>query len=171
MKRRFSSLIKRVVSGLSAAVMMLGSLAPAIAYAQDTKEYAHKINLFDIQLTGGADYSAAFKDDNAKDDTQAIDGYVWTASNSNSGHKFIYTVDFSLSGQGIGDNDKDLIKERFVEIHIPAHILRLKGQDKAGGSGETKKYGDVIELSVPKASDVSKVPQYDASGNPVTDVQ
>jgi len=171
MKRRFSSLIKRVVSGLSAAVMMLGSLAPAIAYAQDTQEYAHKINLFDIQLTGGADYSAAFKDDNAKDDTQAIDGYVWTASNSNSGHKFIYTVDFSLSGQGIGDNDNDLIKERFVEIHIPAHILRLKGQDKAGGSGETKKYGDVIELSVPKASDVSKVPQYDASGNPVTDEQ
>lgn len=171
MKRRFSSLIKRVVSGLSAAVMMLGSLAPAIAYAQDTQEYAHKINLFEIQLTGGADYSAAFKDDNAKDDTQAIDGYVWTASNSNSGHKFIYTVDFSLSGQGIGDNDNDLIKERFVEIHIPAHILRLKGQDKAGGSGETKKYGDVIELSVPKASDVSKVPQYDASGNPVTDEQ
>lgn len=171
MKRRFSSLIKRVVSGLSAAVMMLGSLAPAIAYAQDTQEYAHKINLFDIQLTGGADYSAAFKDDNAKDDTQAIDGYVWTASNSNSGHKFIYTVDFSLSGQGIGNNDNDLIKERFVEIHIPAHILRLKGQDKAGGSGETKKYGDVIELSVPKASDVSKVPQYDASGNPVTDEQ
>jgi hypothetical protein len=61
MKRRFSSLIKRVVSGLSAAVMMLGSLAPAIAYAQDTKEYAHKINLFDIQLTGGADYSSEFK--------------------------------------------------------------------------------------------------------------
>ncbi|MBQ4247881.1 MAG: hypothetical protein II703_04755, partial [Ruminococcus sp.] len=171
MKRRFSSLIKRVVSGLSAAVMMLGSLAPAIAYAQDTQEYAHKINLFEIQLTGGADYSSEFKDENAKKTTAPIDGYVWSAANSNSGHKFIYTVDFSLSGQGIGDNDKDLIKERFVEIHIPAHILRLKGQDKAGGSGETKKYGDVIELSVPKASDVSKVPQYDASGNPVTDEQ
>ena len=171
MKRRFSSLIKRVVSGLSAAVMMLGSLAPAIAYAQATQEYAHKINLFEIQLTGGADYSSEFKDENAKKTTAPIDGYVWSAANSNSGHKFIYTVDFSLSGQGIGDNDKDLIKERFVEIHIPAHILRLKGQDKAGGSGETKKYGDVIELSVPKASDVSKVPQYDASGNPVTDEQ
>ena len=171
MKRRFNSLIKRVVSGLSAAVMMLGSLAPAIAYAQDTQEYAHKINLFEIQLTGGADYSSEFKDENAKKTTAPIDGYVWSAANSNSGHKFIYTVDFSLSGQGIGDNDKDLIKERFVEIHIPAHILRLKGQDKAGGSGETKKYGDVIELSVPKASDVSKVPQYDASGNPVTDEQ
>ncbi len=169
MRKRINSLIMRAVSVLSAAALFFGSAAELISHAADTHQYAHTINLFDIQLTGGADYSAAFKDDNAKDDTQAIDGYVWTASNSNSGHKFIYTVNFSLSGQGIGDNQTDLIKERFVEIHIPAHILRLKGQTQAGGSDAKKKYADEIELSVPKASDVSKVPVYDASGNKVID--
>ena len=169
MRNRFVSLIKHILSGLSAAAMMFSNAAPMVTFADDTIEYAHTINLFEIKLTGGADYSATFKDDNAKDDTAAIDGYVWSAPNSNSGHKFIYTVDFSLSGQGISNNNTNLIKEGFVEIHIPAHILRLKGQDKAGGSGDEKKYGDAIELSVPKASDVAKVPVYDDSGKPVTD--
>jgi len=169
MRNRFVSLIKHIVSGLSAAAMMFSNAAPMVTFADDTIEYAHTINLFEIKLTGGADYSATFKDDNAKDNAPAIDGYVWSAPNSNSGHKFIYTVDFSLSGQGISNNNTDLIKEGFVEIHIPAHILRLKGQDKAGGSGDEKKYGDAIELSVPKASDVAKVPVYDDSGEPVTD--
>ncbi|MBQ8965501.1 SpaA isopeptide-forming pilin-related protein [Ruminococcus sp.] len=172
MRNRFNSLIKRIVSGLSAAAMLIGNAAPIASFADEPIEYAHTINLFDIQLTGGADYSSAFKDDNAKDETAEIkDGYVWTASNSNSGHKFIYSVDFSLSGQGIGDNDTELIKERFVEIHIPAHILRLKGQTEAGGSDAEKKYGDVIELSVPKASDVPKVPLYDDNGVPVKDAE
>lgn len=171
MKNKFNSLIKRVVSGLSAAAMIIGNFTPMASSADEAIEYAHTINLFDIQLTGGADYSSAFKDNNAKDDTGEIDGYVWTAPNSNSGHKFIYSVDFSLSGQGIGDNDTELIKEGFVEIHIPAHILRLKEQTEAGGSDAEKKYGDVIELSVPKASDVSKVPLCDANGDPVKDAE
>lgn len=169
MRNRFNSLIKRIVSSLSAAAMLIGNAAPIVSFADEPIEYAHTINLFDIQLTGGADYFSEFKDDNAKDETAGIDGYVWTASNSNSGHKFIYSVDFSLSGQGISNNANDLIKERFVEIHIPAHILRLKGQTEAGGSEETKKYGDAIEVSVPKASDVSRVPLYDVNGDPVKD--
>ena len=43
MRNRFNSLIKRIVSSLSAAAMLIGNAAPIASFADEPIEYAHTI--------------------------------------------------------------------------------------------------------------------------------
>lgn len=153
-----SKLFKRIVSGMSAAVMMATNALPFVpasilASAEDTPAAAHTINVFDINLKSGADcYSTYTPDDPSGTGVTTLNGdgngvYVWQADNSNSGHKFVYNIKLSISGEGNSDNG-EMTDTEFIKIRIPEHILKFSSSSSA--SGDT----DTVEMPVPKIDQI-----------------
>ena len=146
MKNKFNGFIKRVVSGLSAIAMMTSSIMP-ITPLTASAEAAHTINVFDIDIRAGADYYHSYTpDDSAGTGVPSLnDVYVWQADNSNAGHKFVYNIKLSISGEGNSD-DGEMTDEGFIKIRIPEHILKYANSDTATG--------DTVEMPVPKIDQI-----------------
>lgn len=147
---------KRILSGLSAFAMLTANLLPLAPIGAKAAQAAHTINVFDINIRQGAVRYDTYKPDDVADSgTASFDNvYVWKADSSNEGHKFVYNIKFSVSGEGTGndetddDNIKKAVGEGFINIRVPAHILKYKGDDtvKADNSGV---YPDEAEMPVP----------------------
>ena len=68
---------------------------------------------------------------------------VWQADSPVEGHKYIYNIKFSVSGEGATDQKptdmsdekyaeaREAVGAGFVKISVPAHILKLKDQSKS----------------------------------------
>ena len=148
----FKKLTKRIISGLSALAMLTSSalsLVPITAGADADADAAHTINVFDIDIKAGADHYSTYTPDDPSDTGVTVlnDVYVWQADKANEGHKFVYNIKLSISGEG-NDDSGEMTKKGFIEIRIPEHILKFKGTDSAlamlGGT-----YSDTAELPVP----------------------
>ena len=121
---------KRILSGLSAFAMLTANLLPLAPIGAKAAQAAHTINVFDINIRQGAVRYDTYKPDDVADNgTASFDNvYVWKADSSNEGHKFVYNIKFSVSGEGTGndetDNDdiKKAVGEGFINIRVPAHI-------------------------------------------------
>lgn len=147
---------KRILSGLSAFAMLTANLLPLAPIGAKAAQAAHTINVFDINIRQGAVRYDTYKPDDVADSgTASFDNvYVWKADSSNEGHKFVYNIKFSVSGEGTGndetddDNIKKAVGEGFINIRVPAHILKYKGDNtvKADDSGV---YPDEAEMPVP----------------------
>ncbi|MBP1536459.1 MAG: BspA family leucine-rich repeat surface protein [Ruminococcus sp.] len=147
---------KRILSGLSAFAMLTANLLPLAPIGAKAAQAAHTINVFDINIRQGAVRYDTYKPDDVADNgTASFDNvYVWKADSSNEGHKFVYNIKFSVSGEGTGndetddDNIKKAVGEGFINIRVPAHILKYKGDNtvKADDSGV---YPDEAEMPVP----------------------
>lgn len=96
------------------------------AYAQENTNGKNTIEAFSIQMAKGAS-----KQDDGK--------YVWNASTTYPNHRFVYRINFALSG--IGD-----IAPGDIQITIPKTILKDRNGNVA----------DSIELSVPTEEDAQK---------------
>ena len=146
MRNKFNGIIKRVVSGLSAIAMMTSNIMP-FAPLTASAEAAHTINVFDIDLKAGADYYSTYSPDNPAGGGQSsLDSvYVWQADSSNAGHKFVYNIKLSISGEGNSDNG-EMTDEGFIKIRIPEHILRFSNSSSATG--------DTVEMPVPKIDQI-----------------
>ncbi|MCR5479514.1 MAG: hypothetical protein K6F27_06605 [Ruminococcus sp.] len=147
---------KRILSGLSAFAMLTANLLPLAPIGAKAAQAAHTINVFDINIRQGAVRYDTYKpDDVADSSTASFDNvYVWKADSSNEGHKFVYNIKFSVSGEGTSNDETDdddikkAVGEGFINIRVPAHILKYKGDDtvKADDSGV---YPDEAEMLVP----------------------
>lgn len=147
MRNKFNGIIKRVVSGLSAIAMMTSNIMP-FAPLTASAEAAHTINVFDIDLKAGADYYSTYSPDNPAGGGQSsLDSvYVWQADSSNAGHKFVYNIKLSISGEGNSDNG-EMTDEGFIKIRIPEHILRFSNSSATGDT-------DTVEMPVPKIDQI-----------------
>lgn len=148
MRNKFNGIIKRVVSGLSAIAMMTSNIMP-FAPLTASAEAAHTINVFDIDLKAGADYYSTYSPDNPAGGGQSsLDSvYVWQADSSNAGHKFVYNIKLSISGEG-NSNNGEMTDEGFIKIRIPEHILRFSNSSSATGDTDT------VEMPVPKIDQI-----------------
>lgn len=160
-------LFKRILSAACAASMFTSSFAMLPAYSEDP-DYAHTVPVFDIDVKTGADYDPS------------TGKYIWEADDAASGHKFVYNIKFSISGEGAEVRDtsgmspdeiaryeaaRDAASEEgFVELRIPAHILKFRGQTKAGVAVDGV-FPDEIEMPVPEYSQVPY--KIDENGNKV----
>lgn len=111
--------LKRTVSVIAVVAMAVSLMTPAIAAAADTTEIQkEKIESFTGTLVRGASLQ---------------DGkYVWTPSSDADEHRFVFRVDYSMSGV------KEL-EPGAIKIWIPKTILK----DRSG------KYADYMDLSIP----------------------
>lgn len=129
----------RILSNACAAALLLNSLLPALPAAADNEAAAHTVNVFGITIKSGADYYTNYS---GIDDPNV---YVWKADQPNEGHKFVYNIKFSISGEGTADDEtstsaeKEATSNGFIEIRIPKHILK----DASGA------FSDEAELPVP----------------------
>ena len=148
MRNKFNGIIKRVVSGLSAIAMMTSNIMP-FAPLTASAEAAHTINVFDIDLKAGADYYSTYSPDNPAGGGQSsLDSvYVWQADSSNAGHKFVYNIKLSISGEG-NSNNGEMTDKGFIKIRIPEHILRFNNSSSATGDTDT------VEMPVPKIDQI-----------------
>ncbi|MBR4224260.1 MAG: BspA family leucine-rich repeat surface protein [Oscillospiraceae bacterium] len=111
----------------------------------DGTNYAHTVNLFDIDLKTGAEYYQTYIPTDPKDPSTSLsDAYVWKADQSNEGHKFVFNIKVSISGEGNSDT-VELTDQRFIQIRIPAHILKFKDTTDTSAP-------DTLEMPVPDAS-------------------
>lgn len=148
MKNRIKGIIKRVVSGLSAAAMMAGNIFPAVPITASA-EAAHTINVFDINLKSGADYYSTYTPDDPTEGTGSLsNAYVWQADSSNAGHKFVYNIKLSISGVGNSGTGEEATKENFIKIRIPEHILKFSEHSTAAEPADT------VEMPVPNISQI-----------------
>ena len=145
-KNKYSRIIKRIVSSLS-AIAVLASNTMLFTPLTASAEAAHTINVFDIDIKAGANYYSTYLPDNVSSEglSDLNNVYVWQADNSNAGHKFVYNIKLSISGEG-NSNNGEMTKERFIEIRIPEHILKY--------SGSTEATGDTVEMPVPKIDNI-----------------
>ncbi|MBQ8961056.1 MAG: BspA family leucine-rich repeat surface protein [Ruminococcus sp.] len=154
---------RRIVSGAAALAMLAGSTLSLLPVTAADDGAAHTINVFDISLRQGADFYSQYVPEDPSDSgvTSLSNAYVWQPESSNDGHKFVYNIKFSVSGQGTTNSE-------FIKIRIPAHILKLKGQSQAGipVNGE---YPDELEMPVPNIDliEYREVPVTDENGDPV----
>ena len=177
----FGKIKKRFVSGLSALAVMAGNVSPwmPITIGSETAETAHKIAVFDIDLKAGADYYPLYEPENPAEDGQKSlsDVYVWQADNPNEGHKFIYNIKFSISGEGTTDDvtengdTAEAVGNDFIEIRIPAHILKCQGDETAGQPDSHSLCPDEAELPVPSIEQLEykSIVRTDEDGNLVTE--
>ena len=182
-----SKLFKKILSGISAVVIMASNALSFIpASAADNEPaggYAHDINVFSLDIKTGAigyngySYTSNEKDENGENIVKTITddennvvkpAYVWKADNSNEGHKFVYNIKLSVSGEGTTDiqsgdgSTEEAVGAGFIKITVPAHILRTAD----GAKGDAV---DSLELPVPSEDEVyyqteNGVVQYDANG-------
>ena len=152
--------------------MLLSMFLPTLnlsARGEEDIQYAHSINVFSISLRSGAEYYNTYNptDPNPEIADPSITNdegvYVWKAEKATEGHKFVYNIKMSISGEGASDDSaagefgdaasEAVSSEGFIEIRIPAHILNFKGRQ----TGEPLADGtmpDTIELPVPEVSNV-----------------
>ena len=166
---KLTKLKKRIISGLSAAVMLAGNILPlTVAYAEPEGEVvpAHSVAVFDIDLKSGAEHYSVYEPSLPAEGgkKQIDDAYVWKADSSADGHKFVFNIKFSVSGvgttstkpDGMTDDEFEATKEAvgrdFINIRIPAHILKFSGME--AGEPVDGVYPDTLELPVPKESDI-----------------
>lgn len=184
----FGKITKKLVSGLLALAMLTSNALPLMPITVGSEESepaaaettaAHTIAVFDIDIKSGAEYYASYVPDNPAESGQKSisDAYVWQADNANEGHKFIYNIKFSISGEGTTDDvdengaSKEAVSEEgFIEIRIPAHILKYKNQTESGIAVDGI-YPDEAELPVPNINQMEYklITVTDEDGNPVLD--
>ena len=111
--------LKRTVSVIAVVAMAVSLMTPAIAAAADTTEIQkEKIESFSGTLVRGASLQ---------------DGkYVWTPSSDADEHRFVFRVDYSMSGV------KEL-EPGAIRITVPKSILR----DRNGNAA------DYVDMSIP----------------------
>lgn len=160
---KLRKLAKRILSTACAAAIFVCNALPLTAFAEEP-EYAHTVPVFDVSVKNGADYHAVYSSDKGDDLEKA---YVWEADKAADGHKFVYNIKLSVSGEGTSNKkpedmtDEELecseavSSEGFITIRIPAHILRFKtqtdGKPVADANGV---YPDEIELPVPSIDQI-----------------
>ena len=132
-----------------AAVLLACVLIPVLSLTLRAKAEganAHTINVFDIDVKNGADYYYIYEPEDSPY-AHLNEAYVWQAENAEPGHKFVYNIKLSISGEGTSEDlPEDASEEEkaayeaarkkvgdgFIEIRIPKHILKFKGQTAAG---------------------------------------
>ena len=131
----------RILSGFAAIAMLLsvpaGELS-AFAQGDPSALKAHTVPVFDIDVRSGAEYYETYQPDIG----DPLEGgvYVWKADKPTEGHKFVYNIKLSVSGEGATDIKPDdmtdddfqrckeaVAEEGFIRITVPAHIFKLRG--------------------------------------------
>jgi|GEM_PF-1425651 len=160
---KLRKLAKRILSTACAAAIFVCNALPLTAFAEEP-EYAHTVPVFDVSVKNGADYHAVYSSNKGDDLEKA---YVWEADKAADGHKFVYNIKLSVSGEGTSNKKPEdmtadelecseaVSSEGFITIRIPAHILRYKtqtdGKPVADANGV---YPDEIELPVPSIDQI-----------------
>ncbi len=158
----------RILSGFAAIAMLLsvpaGELS-AFAQGDPSAPKAHTVPVFDIDVRSGAEYYETYQPDIG----DPLEGgvYVWKADKPTEGHKFVYNIKLSVSGEGATDIKPDdmsegdfqrckeaVAEEGFIRITVPAHIFKLRGQDAPGIADSAGVYPDDIEMPVPRKDEV-----------------
>ena len=152
--------------GIASAVFSnedLVSLTPITAgdgrmdYLLTSRQPFHTQETLTVTMADGAAYTIAVTDEQSTDakvqgftykfktgGTLSSDGrYVWSAENQEPGHRFVFVVDYTMSGTG------DL-EPGAVEIRVPVHILK----DENGNDA------DNFELSVPLKEEAGAQNEY-----------
>ncbi|MBR1763765.1 MAG: BspA family leucine-rich repeat surface protein [Ruminococcus sp.] len=185
MRNQVKKLTNRILSAACALSLFAGTYASMLpvseAAATPQQEYAHTVTVFDIDIKQGADYYSTYYPEDPRpadpEDSSVTPGvvsftnpdgsgvYVWEADAPTEGHKFVYNIKFSVSGEGATDQkpddmDEDKYKEareavgeEFVKIRVPAHILKLNGQEHAG-IAMNGMLPDELEMPVPNIEDI-----------------
>lgn len=136
--KAFRKNLNRLISMVCILSMLFGVLVPfGYRQAKAETEYAHTVNLFSIDVRDGASYYNQYP----KIDKNGV--YVWKADSSSEGHKFVYNIKFSMSGEMLDENQNTV---EFVKFRIPAHILK----DQNGN------YADQIEMPVSNINDIEQ---------------
>lgn len=130
---------------LIAVLLMTGlfSVRPAAVHAADAGNNGNieKIEKFTGKVIRGAD-----KQDNGK--------WVWTPTNANADHKFVYRITYAFSGV------KDL-PAKAVAITVPKHIVK----DRSG------KYADAIDAAAVDESEADSNDKWAIKDDPDNDNQ
>ena len=161
---KLRKLAKRILSTACAAAIFVCNALPLTAFAEEP-EYAHTVPVFDVSVKNGADYHAVYSSDKGDDLEKA---YVWEADKAADGHKFVYNIKLSVSGEGTSNKKPEdmtadelecseaVSSEGFITIRIPAHILRYKTQtdNKKPVADANGVYPDEIELPVPSIDQI-----------------
>lgn len=92
---KLRKLAKRILSTACAAAIFVCNALPLTAFAEEP-EYAHTVPVFDVSVKNGADYHAVYSSDKGDDLEKA---YVWEADKAADGHKFVYNIKLSVSGE------------------------------------------------------------------------
>lgn len=118
-------LLRRAASVIAVLAMSIGLMQPAVAFAEDTQQQNQKIESFTASFLSGA-----------SSDSQGR--YVWTPNNSADDHRFVFRVDYSMSGLRE-------IPAGAIKITVPKTILRDRG-------GKAADYTDISIPSVEEAA-------------------